>query len=54
MANTSGGEPQTLGSTFYLYYVDPFGDWSQSNLERVRVTLGSTQTTHWRDGRGLS
>ena len=25
MANTSGGEPQTLGSTFYLYHVDPFG-----------------------------
>jgi len=41
LLNTSGGDPETLGSTFYVYYVDPFGDWSQSNLKRVQVTLGS-------------
>jgi hypothetical protein len=40
--NTSGGDPETLGSSFYVYYVDPFGDWSQSNLMRVQVTVGST------------
>jgi hypothetical protein len=39
--NASGGDPETLGSTFSLYYVDPFGDWSQSNLMRVQVTVGS-------------
>ncbi len=40
LLNTSGGDPETLGSAFYVYYVDPFGDWSQSNLKRVQVTLG--------------
>jgi hypothetical protein len=39
LLNTSGGDPETLGSTFYVYYVHPFGDWSQSNLKRVQVTL---------------
>jgi hypothetical protein len=40
LLNTSGGDPEKLGSTFYVYYVDPFGDWSKSNLKRVQVTLG--------------
>jgi hypothetical protein len=39
LANTSGGDPNILGSQFYVYFVDPFIDWSQSELKRVKVTL---------------
>ena len=40
--NTGGGDPQTLGSQFYVYFVNPFGDWNTSNLKRVKVTLGGS------------
>jgi hypothetical protein len=40
LLNTDGGDPETLGSSFYVYYVSPFGDWSKSSLDRVKVTLG--------------
>src|SRR5581483_9419508 len=39
--NTNGGDPETLGQSFYVYYVEPFGDWSTSNLKRVSITIGA-------------
>jgi hypothetical protein len=43
LANTYGGDPNNLGSQFYVSYVDPFDDWSQSNLKRVQITLSGSR-----------
>jgi hypothetical protein len=39
VVNTSGGDPNILGAQFHVYFVNPFIDWSQSNLKRVKITL---------------
>jgi len=44
LLNTGGGDPETLGQQFYLYYVDPFGDWSQSNLMRVQIAVSGSSS----------
>lgn len=42
LLNTSGGDPNNLGSSFYLYYDSPYGVWSKTNLYRVQITLSGT------------
>ena len=39
IVNTSGGNPNILGPSFYLYWVNPFGDWTLTNLKRAQLTL---------------
>jgi hypothetical protein len=39
--NTSGGDPQVLGQNFSVFYVAPFGTWSNSNLYSVAISVGS-------------
>jgi hypothetical protein len=39
--NTDGGDPDVLGSSFWVYYENPYGDWSSTNLARVLVTITS-------------
>ena len=39
--NTDGGDPDVLGSSFWVYYENPYGDWSTTNLDRVLVTITS-------------
>ena len=36
--NTSGGDPETLGQDFSVFYVYPFGDWSNTSLYSVALT----------------
>ena len=38
--NTSGGDPQTLGQNFSLFWVQPFGTWSNSNLNSASLSVG--------------
>jgi hypothetical protein len=39
LLNTNGGDPNVLGSQFYIYYVNPFPGISIQNLMRVMITL---------------
>jgi hypothetical protein len=42
LINTDGGDPDTLGSSFWMYYVDLVNnDWSSTNLDRVQITITS-------------
>lgn len=36
--NTSGGDPQVLGQNFSVFYVYPFGTWSNSSLYSVAIS----------------
>jgi hypothetical protein len=39
--NTSGGDPNVLGSRFYLYYVSPFPNFSSNlALDRIQINVG--------------
>lgn len=45
LLNTSGGDPNALGSQFYLYYVTPFPNFSSNlALDRVQITLSGDKT----------
>lgn len=35
----SGSNPELLGPNFYVYYVDPFGNWANTNLKRISVSF---------------
>ena len=39
LLNTGGGDPNILGSEFYVYYVNPFPGIATQNLMRVKITL---------------
>jgi hypothetical protein len=39
LLNTDGGDPNVLGSHFYIYYVNPFPGISTQNMMRVMITL---------------
>jgi hypothetical protein len=39
LLNTSGGDPNVLGSQFYIYYVNPFPGIATQHLMRVMITL---------------
>lgn len=39
LLNTNGGDPNILGSQFYIYYVNPFPGIATQNLMRARITL---------------
>ena len=39
LLNTTGSDPNVLGSEFYIYYVNPFPGISTQNLMRVLITL---------------
>jgi hypothetical protein len=42
LINTAGGDPDVLGSSFWMYYVDQqYNDWSSTNLDRVQITVTS-------------
>lgn len=43
LLNTAGGNPLVLGSSFYIYYVNPFGDWSVTRMLRLPVTLTTSK-----------
>lgn len=40
--NTSGGDPQVLGQNFSVFYVYPFGTWSNSSLYSVAISVPCT------------
>jgi hypothetical protein len=42
LLNTNEGDPNVLGSQFYIYYVNPFPGVSTQNLMRVMITLSET------------
>ena len=42
--NTSGGDPQVLGQNFSVFYVRPFGTWSNTNLYSTALSVGSRPT----------
>jgi hypothetical protein len=45
LLNTSGGDPNVLGSQFYLHYVTPFPNFSSNmNLDRVPITVSGGTT----------
>lgn len=41
LINTSGGSPTTLGSSFYLYYDQNYGNWADTNYDCVQLTLAA-------------
>ncbi len=55
LLNPAGGDPQTLGPNFYVYYDDPFGNWSNTLIKRVamvaapavQIPAPSTITLEW-------
>lgn len=54
LLNTAGGDPENLGPQFYAYYVDPFGDWTTSNLKRVSLTTAEEPTVDLSVNNGAS
>jgi hypothetical protein len=40
LLNTGGGDPQALGQSFSLFWVQPFGNWSNSNLNSAVLSIG--------------
>jgi hypothetical protein len=45
LLNTNGGDPNVLGSRFYLYYVSPFPNFSSDlALDRIAITLSGAST----------